>query len=410
VADFPGVTRDRIYGEGVVGDKPYIIVDTGGINEPDNPEMAKHTDEQVAQAIQEANQLLFIVDAKSGLASADETIANQLREHKDKVTLVINKADSDDVDMVRSEFYALGFGDAKVISATRGRGIQNMMEELLAPYSAEEISDDMEQGIRMAIIGRPNVGKSTLTNRMLGEERVVVFDQPGTTRDAIFIPYERRGKHYTLIDTAGVRRKAKVHDAIEKFSIIKAMQAISRADVVLVVVDAQENITDQDLKLIGHVLERGKALVVAVNKWDGLDDYQRERIKQELDRRLQFISFARRYFISALHGTNVGKLYDAVHEAYDALHQEFSTSMLTRVLEQALKDHQPPLVRGRRIKLRYAHLGGLNPLQIIIHGKQTKSTPGSYQRYLANYFRDSFKLVGVPVVIRFKQDENPYDK
>ncbi len=408
VADLPGLTRDRQYGEGLVGDRPYLVVDTGGVMQTEDPVMAQLTEEQVQQAIDEGDVLLFMVDAKAGLTATDQEFAKRLRIHHDKVVLVVNKVDREEAATACSDFYSLGFGELYAISATQGRGIDTMISELLTRFPEAVEEEAVESGIAIAVVGRPNVGKSTLINRMLGEERVIVYDQAGTTRDSIYIPFERRGEKYTLIDTAGVRRRAKITETIEKFSMIKTLQAMDKAHVVILIMDARDSITEQDLRLLGMVLKMGKALIIAINKWDGMDEYDREQVKQAIDRRFNFVSFARRYFISALHGTGVGKLYHAIDEAYVCATKQLSTSKLTKVLEKAVADHQPPLVRGRRVRLRYAHLGGHHPMLIVIHGKQTESLPQSYQRYLANYFRKAFNLVGIPLQIRFKSDVNPY--
>jgi GTP-binding protein len=410
VVDMPGVTRDRQYGEGRVGDRDYIIVDTGGIAEPDDPEMSAMTDEQVDQAMSEADRLLFMVDAKDGLTAADQSIANRMRrEYRDKVTLLVNKIDRNDEVIACSEFYELGLGEPEGITATQGRGIQDMIQTVLNDLPKIERPDrDAEAGVKVTIVGRPNVGKSTLVNRILGEDRVVVLDRPGTTRDSIEIPFERDGTRYTLVDTAGVRRKAKVKNAIEKFSMIKTMQAIEASDVVVVVLNAHEGVLDQDLRLISIAAEHGKALVITMNKWDGMEDYDREQFKSDFDKKVNFVDYARRYFISALHGTGVGKLYHAVDEAYESTTREISTAMVTKALDEAQRVHQPPLVKGRRVKLRYAHIGSHNPLIIVIHGKQTAALPGSYQKFLSNFMRKRFNLVGVPVIIKLKSDENPY--
>lgn len=411
VADMPGVTRDRQYGDGRVGDRSYIVVDTGGLAEPDDPEMTSMTDEQVEQAIAEADVLLFMVDAKDGRTPADEAIAQRLRAHSGKVVLIVNKSDRVDAGIACADFYQFGLDEPVAISATHGRGIQALMSDLLADFPMPEESDEPgpdSDRISIAVLGRPNVGKSTLINRILGEERVVVLDRPGTTRDSVFIPFERQGAKYTLIDTAGVRRRARVDNAIEKFSIIKTMQALALSHVIIVIIDGHEGLTDQDVRLIGKVAEKGKALIIAVNKWDGLDNDARMKIKSDVDRRLPFVNYARRYFISALHGTGVGDLYHAIDEAYQSGAKEISTNELTRVLMQALEDHQPPLVRGRRIKLRYAHVVKHHPLVIVIHGKQTNDLPGSYKKYLSSYIRKSFKLTGIPVVLQFRKDDNPF--
>lgn len=409
VADMPGVTRDRQYGDGVLGDRPYIVVDTGGLGLLDDPDLASMTDQQVQEAIDEADVLLFIVDAQTGLTPADEAIAKQLRPQKDKVIVLVNKSDREQAEVVTGDFYKLGFAEPIAISATMKRNVESTIEQCLQQFPEDESSaDKKDKGIHIAVVGRPNVGKSTLINRILGEERVVVLDRPGTTRDSVFVPFERRGQQYTLIDTAGVRRKSKVDDRLEKFSIVKTLQAIEASHVVILVINAREGITEQDAKLIGLVLQAGKALVIAVNKWDGMSDYDHDRVKEQLDRRLAFADFARRYFISALHGTGVGKLYFALDEAYAAASQTLSTSQLTRVLEKAIADHQPPLVGGRRIKPRYAHMGGHHPMIIIVHGKQVAKLPGSYKRYIANVYRKAFNLMSVPLILRFKNDDNPY--
>lgn len=408
VADFPGVTRDRQYGRGVTGGRAYLVIDTGGIVEAADPDMAIQVAKQVQQAIDEADRIIFLVDAQTGLTAADRMIAEQLRPYQKKVVLAVNKIDRLDANLVTGEFYPLGFGQPHAIAAKNGRGVEPFIQELLREFPIPEQETPAEMGVCIAVMGRPNVGKSTLINRMLGEERVIVFDEPGTTRDSIFIPFDRHGRRYTLVDTAGVRRQAKVEDVVEKFSVIKALQALEKSHVVIMVFDSREGVTDQDMRLLGWILESGRGLVLAFNKWDGMSEYDRDRVKQTVDRRLAFVSFARRYHISALHGTGVGELYRAIDEAYASSTQDLPTPLLTQVLEQATFDHQPPLCSGRRIRLRYAHLGGHHPLVIVVHGKQIESLPDSYRRYLANYFRQSFHLVGVPVQVRLINDKNPY--
>jgi GTPase len=395
-----------------VGDKPYIIVDTGGIEENNDPLMDGLTEVQVDQAIDQADKILFLVDGQSGLTSIDEAIAKKLRAIQHKVVLVINKADRKEAHMVSSEFYSLGLSEPFVIATAHNRGVGHLMEAVLSDIEVieEPVDDGITRRVHMAIIGRPNVGKSTLINRMLGEPRVVVSDRAGTTRDSIYIPFDRHDQHYMLIDTAGVRRRTKVKEVVEKFSVIKTLQAIEKAHVVVMVINAREGIGEQDLRMIGWVIEAGKGLIIAFNKWDGMDQYDKDQIKSELSRKCVFVEWARRYFISALHGTGVGKLYRAVDEAYASANKDVSTADITRVLQQATTDHQPPLVSGRRVKLRYGHVGGHHPLTFILHGKQLSRLPGSYQRYLSNYFRTSFDLKGVPVVIRYRTDENPYAK
>jgi len=408
VADMPGVTRDRQYGEAFFEGRSFIVVDTGGIAETDGSAISELTESQVQQAIDEADCVLFVVDARVGLSTADQKIAQALRKQQKKIVVIAKKADDEDADIAVSDFHQLGFENLHAISAKRGRGIKNLMKELSQALPKADAEPELETGINIAFVGRPNVGKSTLINRMLGEERVIVYDQPGTTRDSIAIPFERQDKRYTLIDTAGVRRRAKVKEAVEKFSFIKTLQSIEKAHVVIFVLNAEEGVIEQDLRLLGLVLEAGKGLILAINKWDGLEDYDRNQIKDTIERRLPFADFARRYFISALHGTGVGKLYHAIQEAYESACREISTGQLTKALEKAIAEHQPPLVRGRRVRLRYAHLGGHHPMMIIIHGKQVTALPHSYKKYLSNYFRKTFNLVGVPVIVKFKLDKNPY--
>lgn len=409
VVDMPGVTRDRQYGRGEYDDQAFMLIDTGGIEEDHDQEMDALTDQQVQQAIDEADHVLFLVDAKSGLTPSDEMVAQRLRSIRSKITLVVNKADRVEAELAGSEFYALGFGEPVIIASAHRRGVGYLIESVLAKCPVTDEPDEQDKNrIKVAVIGRPNVGKSTLINRIMGEDRVVVCDRPGTTRDSVYIPFDRREQHYTLIDTAGVRRRSKVHEVVEKFSVIKTIQAIDAAHVVVVVVDARDSLGEQDMRLIGWVLDAGKGIVLTINKWDGMDDYDKEQVKQMIERKLPFLDFARRYFISALHGTGVGKLFRAIDEAYACASQEITTAQLTRALEDALRTHQPPMINGRRIKMRYAHVGSHHPLVIVIHGKQLNDLPGSYERYLAKYFRETFKLVGVPVQIRLRNDNNPY--
>lgn len=410
VASFPGLTRDRQYGRGAIGDFDYVVVDTGGLS-GDEEGIDGPMAEQARQAIGEADLVLFMVDAKDGRTAGDENIATYLRQNEIPAILVANKIDGQNPDFVTGEFYALGLGEPFTISASNGHGVSHLVNDEVAPnFSESQIAEDEIQatGIRIAVVGRPNVGKSTLVNRLLGEDRVVVFDEAGTTRDSIYIPYERDGRPYTIIDTAGVRRRGKVTEKIEKFSVIKTLEAIGDANVVILMIDAREGLVDQDLHLLSHVLEAGRALVIAINKWDGLDQDRKDIIRSELDRRLTFIDFARIHTISALHGSGVGNLYDSIHEAYAAATLKVQTSRLNEILERAVFDHQPPLVRGRRIKLRYAHLGGNNPPTIIIHGNQTADVPESYRRYLAHKFTDALKLKGTPLRLEFRTGENPF--
>ncbi len=409
VADYPGLTRDRKYGTGRVGHKPYIVVDTGGLS-GEKEGIDELMKAQVQQAIGEANAVLFMVDARTGLTGGDEMIARQLRRINKPIYLIVNKVDGSDENIVTADFQRLGLGQVIGISSSHGRGINLMMEMVLAimPEPEGEEEDERDDTLKVAIIGRPNVGKSTLVNRLLGEERVVAFDMPGTTRDSIFIPFEQDGQKYTLIDTAGVRRRGKVKETVEKFSVIKALQAIEVANVVIMVLDAQDGISDQDATLAGFALEAGRAMVIAINKWDGLEKEARDKMKDELERRLPFLDFAQMHFISALEGTGVGLLFKSVNAAYKAAMADLPTPGLTRILEDAVSQHQPPIVGGHRIKLRYAHQGGKNPPIIVIHGNQTDSVPGTYKRYLMNIFRKVFKLHGTPVRIEFRSGDNPF--
>lgn len=416
VADVPGLTRDRQYGRAQIDEAEFIVIDTGGIAETvaqfaDNQSISAQILSQVQKAISEANAIIFLLDARSGVTSQDENIAQDLRLAGKPVFLVINKIDGLDPDVAMADFYRLGLGEPMPIAAAHGRGVNKVFSDILANFPTETVESataGQNDTIKLALIGRPNVGKSTLINRMLGEERVVVCDQPGTTMDSIYIPFTRFQQNYTLIDTAGVRRKGRVIEATEKFSVIKTLQAIENCHVALLILNAQEAITEQDLHLIGHVLEAGRALVIAVNKWDGLDIEQKEKIKREIERRLQFVDFVRVQIISALHGTGVGDLYPAIEEAYQSAMREITTAKLNKVLEEAVAHHQPPLVRGRRIKPRYAHLGGHNPPIVVIHGNQVSLLPMHYQRYLMSYFREALHLVGTPIYLRFQDNENPF--
>ena len=414
VADYAGLTRDRKYGRALFSGHPFLLIDTGGLSGGEvgiDAAMAQ----QSKAAIEEADAVVFMVDATSGVAASDQTVADMLRRIDKPVWLAANKIDGQNTDIALSDFYGLGFGEPQAIAASHGRGVSALSDQLLAYFGLLDVDpvdvNDQRQeapGIRIGVIGRPNVGKSTLVNRMLGEDRVVVFDLPGTTRDSIYIPYERHQETYTLIDTAGVRRRGRVSETVEKFSIVKTLQAVEDSHVVVLVVDAQEGLVEQDLHLMGTIIDAGRALVVAVNKWDHLDPDVREKIRQTLRRRLSFIPWAKIHYISALHGTGVGDLYGSIKEGYEAATTKFSTNVLTRILEDAVEDHQPPLVRGRRIKLRYAHQGGMNPPRIIIHGNQTKDVPESYRRYLENIYRRVLNITGSPVKIEFKSGENPF--
>jgi GTP-binding protein len=409
VADYPGLTRDRKYGFGKLGPIPYLVIDTGGVaggEEGIDEAMVAQT----VKALQEADVAIVMVDGRSGITAADEHVAGLARRHAKKTWLAVNKAEGLDATTASADFYSLGLGDPVAVSAAHGDRINALMDEVLSGFEAEAAAPeaDDETELRIAIVGRPNVGKSTLVNRLLGEERLVVYDQPGTTRDTVEVPFERDDRNYMLIDTAGIRRKSRVSQAIEKFSIVKALQAIEKAHVVVAVLDGREGVTEQDVSLLGLVLERGRALVVVTNKWDGLSPEQRKKVREDLERRLPFLDFAERITISALHGTGVGELLPAAERAYKAAMADLSTTQLTRELEAAVMEHPPPMVRGRRIRLRYAHQGGRNPPVIVIHGNQTEQLPEAYRRYLVNRFRKAFKLKGTPVRLSFKTSDNPY--
>ncbi|MCJ2378405.1 ribosome biogenesis GTPase Der [Vibrio sp. ZSDZ34] len=440
VADFPGLTRDRKYGQAKLGEHEFIVIDTGGIDGTEEGVETKMAEQSLA-AIDEADVVLFMVDGRAGLTASDEAIAQHLRKLEKPAMLVVNKIDGVDADAASAEFWQLGMEEMYQIAAAHGRGVSALIDLALNPfaeklieenqgeiedltqlvdeeeekleYSEEEAEQEFkrlqDQPIKLAIIGRPNVGKSTLTNRILGEERVVVFDMPGTTRDSIYIPMERDEREYVLIDTAGVRRRRRINETVEKFSVVKTLKAIEDANVVLLVIDARENISDQDLSLLGFALNSGRSIVIAVNKWDGLDNDVKEHVKKELDRRLGFVDFARLHFISALHGTGVGHLFESVQEAYKSATTRVGTSVLTRIMKMATDDHQPPLVRGRRVKLKYAHAGGYNPPIVVIHGNQVNELPDSYKRYLMNYFRRSLEIMGTPIRIQFQSSANPFE-
>jgi GTP-binding protein len=435
VAEIAGLTRDRKYGEGKVGERPFIVIDTGGIS---GEEVG--IDEAMAvqsfQAIQEADIVFFMVDASAGILEGDRMIANYLRKSGKSAYLVANKIDGKNPDVVLIEMYELGMGEPLGIAAAHNRGvstlIDHVMDELHGVSHAEPVArsedewnyvweEDEEghvtevvheeldvKGIKIAIVGRPNVGKSTLVNRFLGEDRVVVYDEAGTTRDSIYIPYERHGQDYTLIDTAGIRRRKNISEAAEKFSIIKTLQAIQDCHVCILVLDARTGIVEQDLHMLSFVLNAGRALVIAINKWDGMDADEKKRVKDELDRRFDFLTFADMHFISALHGTGVGHLYESVDQAYESAMGKWQTNMLTRILEDAVATHQPPMVRSRRPKLRYAHQGGSNPPVLVIHGNLVNDLPDDYKRYLANTFRRVLDIKGTPIRVEFRQGENPF--
>lgn len=476
VADFPGLTRDRKYGRALFDGREYIVIDTGGIAEDaEQPsDLTNRMTSQALLAIDECDLVLFMVDARAGIMPGDYSVADYIRKSGKPCAIVANKIDGLDPDVAGTDFYALGLGEIYQTAVVHGRGVNILLEEVIAPVLREEgpLDSDIEEGeedeenvwesgfdfldnvpvdrtgggfdwhafreaqrarikgdeseeakqkaqqstqtpfadlpIKFALVGKPNVGKSTLTNRMLGEERVVVADMPGTTRDSIYIPLEREDQKYIVIDTAGVRKRRKVNEAIEKFSIVKTLKAIEDCNVAILVIDAREHITDQDLSLLSFIIDSGRSLVVAVNKWDGLTQEYKDEIKRELDLRLGFVDFARVHFISALHGTGVGNLFESINEAYESATRRNSSSMLNRILSAAVQEHEPPVSGGRRIKLKYAHAGGYNPPRIIIHGNKVSKMPDSYKRYLINCYRKSLKIMGTPVLLEFKEGENPY--
>ena len=413
VADMPGLTRDRHYGEGRIGERPFLVIDTGGF-EPVAKEGIMHEMAlQTRQAIAEADIVIFIVDGRQGLTPHDKTVTDFLRKSGRKCMLVVNKAEGMKYTSVVAEFYELGMGDPYVISAAHGDGVVDLVDESLdlafaqRPDDAEEL-EKPERGVKIAIVGRPNVGKSTLVNTLIGEQRVIAFDMPGTTRDSIEVPFERDGKNYTLIDTAGIRRRGKVFEAIEKFSVVKTLQSISEANVVILLLDAQQDISEQDAHIAGFILESGRALVVAVNKWDGLRSDERDEIKIDLDRKLDFLSFAQTHFISALKATNIAPMLKSVDAAYAAATADLSTPRLTRALIEAVEKQEPRRKGSIRPKMRYAHQGGQNPPIIVIHGNSLDAVSEPYKRFLEKHFRDTFNLVGTPLRIEFRGGKNPY--
>ncbi len=408
VADQPGLTRDRKMGLGEFDGRHYWLIDTGGVVNGEEGIQALIT-QQVTLAIQEADIVLLLVDGRVGLTVMDQEIAEWLRRFQKPICLVINKTEGLSVEVVSCEFYGLGFEKMCCIASGHRQGLEVLLNQALSSFPEDDESgESSESRIAVAIVGRPNVGKSTLVNRILGYERVIAADQPGTTRDSIAVPFERDGRLYTLIDTAGIRRRSRVFEVIEKFSVIKSLQSIEMAQVVVVLLDAQEGMTDQDAHLLGLVLESGRALVIAVNKWDGLSMEQRRKVHQDLDRKLHFLDFARIHFISALHGTEVGNLFRSIDEAWEATTRQISTSYLNEMLSEALELHPPPAVMGRRIKLRYIHQGGHRPPLFVIHGNQVEALPESYKRYLINGLRNKLGLYGTPIRLEFKQGENPF--
>ncbi|PID62333.1 MAG: ribosome biogenesis GTPase Der [Gammaproteobacteria bacterium] len=460
VADQPGLTRDRQYGDGKVGNWPYLLVDTGGLSgAPESLDAAMA--DQTLQAVREADAVVFVVDGRNGLTPVDEDIAGILRRQAKQVLLCVNKIDGIGEDRAQLEFHQLGFEHLVPTAAAHNRGVTALVDELaellgievetpdegkknrgsrkrrraealreLEERQAEQAAigdgeaastgsdvsasdavpaDGDADELRIAFIGRPNVGKSTLINRLLGEDRMIAYDMPGTTRDAVTIPFERAGREYLLVDTAGVRKRGKVKEKVEIFSAIKTMQTIDRSNVCVMLLDAVDGVTEQDISLLGYVVEKGRALVVAINKWDAISSEAREAMREELERRVAFLHFTRIHYISALHGSGVGDLFKSINRAWKSAFTDLSTPQLTRHLELATSQHQPPMVNGRRIRLRYAHQGGQNPPVIVIHGKQASKVPQSYRRYLANHFQKALRLFGTPLRIELRQDDNPFD-
>ena len=415
VADMPGLTRDRHYGEGRIGERPFLVIDTGGF-EPVAKEGIMHEMAlQTRQAVAEADVVVFIVDGRQGLTPHDKTITDFLRKSGRKVMLVVNKSEGMKYTAVTADFYELGMGDPYVISAAHGDGVSDLVIEALdAAFAARPDEpaelEHVDHGIKIAIVGRPNVGKSTLINTLVGEQRVIAFDMPGTTRDSIEVPFERDGKKYTLIDTAGIRRRGKIFEAIEKFSVVKTMQSIADANVVVLLLDAQQDISEQDAHIAGFILESGRALVVAVNKWDGLQSDERDEVKIDLDRKLDFLSFANTHFVSALRGTGITQLMKSVEAAYAAATANLSTPRLTRALQEAVEKQEPKRKGSGRPKMRYAHQGGQNPPIIVIHGNALDGISEPYKRYLEKHFRETFSLVGTPLRIELRSGKNPFAK
>jgi len=408
VADIPGLTRDRHYGHGKIGSKPYLVVDTGGFEPLAKDGIMHEMARQAEQAIAEADAVIFVVDGRTGITALDKEIANKLRKAERPVLVAVNKSEGMNQGIVIADFHELGLGEPYAISATHGEGVRGIIELALEPFPEPEEDANENDVLKVAIVGRPNVGKSTMINALLGEERVIAFDQPGTTRDAIYIDFERGGKHYTLIDTAGLRRKGRVFETIEKFSVIKTLQSIEDAHVVILVLDAQQDISDQDAHIAGFVVESGRALVVAVNKWDGLDPYVRDQLKGDLEAKLKFLDFANFHYVSALKGQGLVPVFRSVDAAYKAATADLSTPKLTRALIDAVAKQSPARSGIFRPKLRYAHQGGRNPPVIVIHGNALDKVQDSYRRYLEHMFREVFKLQGTPLRIQFNVSQNPF--
>ena len=409
VADQPGLTRDRHYGQGRLGTKPFIVVDTGGFEPVATEGILSEMARQAREAIAEADVIVFVTDGRAGLSPQDKRIAQRLREANAPVFPAVNKTEGMNESIVTAEFHELALGEPRAISAEHGEGVRQLVEDALAAFPEEPAEEEAPDHPRVAIVGRPNVGKSTLVNRLLGEERVIAFDEPGTTRDAIEVELDWDGRRYTLVDTAGIRRKGKVFEAVEKFSVVKTLQAIERANVVVLVVDAADQVTEQDAHIAGYILEAGRALVIAVNKWDAVDADKRKDVKSDLERKLLFLDFAEFVSISALHGNGVPALLKAVDGAFAATMAKLSTPRLTRALQAAIEQQQPPKAGRFRPKMRYAHQGGSNPPIVVIHGSGLDGVKAPYKRYLENTFRKVFKLKGTPMRIELRSSKNPFE-
>lgn len=412
VADFSGLTRDRHYGDGRLGEREFIVVDTGGFEPDSTTGIVKEMARQARQAVAEADAVIFVVDVRSGVAGQDHDIARYLRTAGKHVLLAVNKAEGMQESPLLAEFFELGLGDPHPISAAHGQGIRSLTEAALAhlpPDLQDDLDDAPDKPIRLAVAGRPNVGKSTLINTWLGEERLVAFDQPGTTRDAIEVPFERGGRKFQLIDTAGLRRRGKVFEAIEKFSVVKTLQAIADANVVLLLLDATQGVTDQDAHIAGYVLESGRAVVLAVNKWDAVDDYQKQTLQRSIEQRLAFLKFAPLLHISAIKRQGLGPVWKAIGEAHASATRKLPTPVLTRLLQEAVEHQAPKRAGAFRPKLRYAHQGGMNPPLIVIHGNSLDHVTDVYKRFLEGRFRAHFKLVGTPLRIEMRSSRNPFD-
>ncbi|MFY8084422.1 MAG: ribosome biogenesis GTPase Der [Rubrivivax sp.] len=416
VADFAGLTRDRHYGDARLGPREFIVIDTGGFEPDCSTGIVREMARQTRQAVAEADVVIFVVDLRAGLSAQDHDIATYLRSQRKKVLLAANKAEGMRESPLLAEFFELGMGEPVPISSAHGQGIRSLVEIALEGFdfdedpSSGEAGEDQERPIRLAVAGRPNVGKSTLINTWLGEERLVAFDLPGTTRDAISVPFERDGQRFELIDTAGLRRKGKVFEAIEKFSVVKTLQAIADANVVLLLLDATQGVSEQDSHIAGYILESGRAVVIAVNKWDAIDSYQRDMLLRSIEQRLAFLRFAPVLHISALKRQGLGPVWKAIVQAHQSATCKMSTPALNRVLQEALAHQQPPRAGRFRPKLRYAHQGGLNPPVVVVHGNSLDAVPEAYKRYLEGRFRDHFKLIGTPMRIQMRSADNPFDK